>query len=134
MDRKELKELFNNPNRYGTLSTSDDKGNLNAGIFNSPQMVDENTVVMALGNNRTLANLKKHPRAVFLFFEPGPDPFTWKGARVYLLALRIESHGTLYDTMVEQVRAMAGDEAAGGIRAAVTFRIEDARSLIDSGQ
>ena len=130
MDRKELMLMFNNPNRYGTLSTSDDEGNLNAGIFNSPQMMDENTVVMALGDNRSLANIKKYPKAVFLFFEPGPDPFTWKGARVYLQALSIEGQGTLYESMVEQVRAMAGDDAAGGIRAAVTFRIQDARPLI----
>ena len=134
MDRKTLLDIFNNPNRYGTLSTSDGQGNLNAGVFNSPQMVDENTVVMAMGNNRSLGNLKKHPKAVFLFFEPGPDPYTWKGARVYMTALRIEGQGTLYDSMVEQVRAMAGDDAASGIRAAVVFRIDDARSLIDSGQ
>ena len=134
MDRARLQEIFNNPNRFGTLTTSDDEGNLNAGVFNSPQMVDENTVVMALGDNRTLANLKKYPRAVFLFFEPGPDPYKWEGARVYLQALRIEGQGTLYDTMKEQVRAMAGEDAAKGIRAAVTFRIEDARPIIDSGQ
>ncbi|UCF89360.1 MAG: pyridoxamine 5'-phosphate oxidase family protein [bacterium] len=134
MDRRELMRIFNSTSRFGTLSTSDGQGNLNAGVFNSPQMVDENTVVMALGDNRTLANLKKHPRAVFLFFEPGSDPYTWKGARVYLQALRIEGQGTLYDSMVEQVRAMAGDDAAGGIRAAVTFRIQDARPIIDSGQ
>jgi len=132
MDRRELLDIFNNPNRFGTLSTSDGKGHVNAGIFNSPQMVDEDTVVMALGDNRTLANLKKNPRAVFLFFEPGPDPYEWKGARVYLLTLRIEGQGTLYDSMVEQVRSMAGDEAAKGIRAAVTFRIEDARPILAS--
>lgn len=133
MDRKELFKIFHTPERFGTLSTSDGEGNLNAGVFNSLQMVDENTVVMAIGNNRTLANLRKHPKAVFLFFEPGPDPFKWKGARVYMTALRIEGQGTLYDTMVEQVRSMAGDDAARGIRAAVTFRIDDARPIIDQG-
>jgi len=132
MDRKELMSLFNNPNRFGTLSTSDGEGNLNAGIFNSLRMVDGNTVVMAIGDNRSLANMRKHSKAVFLFFEPGPDPFAWKGARVYLEVVKIEGEGDLFDKMVENVRAAAGDQAASGIRAVVTFNIENARPIIDS--
>lgn len=134
MDRKELMDLFNSPNRLGTLSTGDGEGNLNAGVFNSLRMVDENTVVMAIGENRSLANMHRHPKAVFLFFEPGPDPFTWKGARVYMEVVKIEEEGTLFGKMVENVRAAAGDQAASGIRAAITFQIEDARPIIDVGQ
>ena len=79
MDRKELMHMFNSPNRLGTMSTSDEEGNLNAGVFNSLRMTDENTAVMALGGNRSLENLEKHPKAVFLFFEPDPEPgYTWR--------------------------------------------------------
>jgi hypothetical protein len=134
MDRKELMDLFNSPKRFGTLSTGDGKGNLNAGVFNSLRMMDEDTVVMAVGNNRSLANMRKHPKAVFLFFEPGPDPFAWKGARAYLKVMKIEEEGALFDQMVENVRAAAGDQAASGISAVVTFQIEDARPIIDVGQ
>ena len=133
MDRKELMHMFNSPNRLGTMSTSDDEGNLNAGVFNSLKMVDEQTAVMALGGNRSLDNLEKHPKAVFLFFEPEADPFHWKGARVYMEVDKIEREGPLFDQLVQQVRDGGGDQAADNIRAAVTFKITDARPLIDMG-
>lgn len=131
MDRKELMHMFNSPNRLGTMSTSDEDGNLNAGVFNSLKMIDEQTAVMALGGNRSLDNLEKHPKAVFLFFEPDPDPLHYKGARVYMEVDKIERDGNLFDQLVAQVREMAGDQAADGIRAAVTFKIIDARPIID---
>ena len=131
MDRTELMHMFNNPNRLGTMSTSDDEGNLNAGVFNSLRMVDEQTAVMALGGNRSLANLEKHPKAVFIFFEPDPDPLHWKGARVYMEVDKIERGGSLFDELVARVREAAGDQAADGIQAAVTFKIQDARPIID---
>ena len=133
MDRKELMHMFNSPNRLGTMSTSDDEGNLNAGVFGSLKMVDEQTAVMALGGNRSLDNLEKHPKAVFLFFEPEADPFHWKGARVYMEVDKIEREGPLFDQLVQQVRDGGGDQAADNIRAAVTFKITDARPLIDMG-
>jgi hypothetical protein len=131
MKRKELMELFNSPNRVGTLSTSDGKGKLNAGLFGSLRMVDEETVVMACGDNRSLANMRNNPKAVYLFFEPGTNPMDWKGARVYLEVVKMEGDGVLYDRLVEQVRAAAGDQAASGITAAITFRIENTRPIID---
>jgi hypothetical protein len=134
MGRKELMAQFNSPARMGTLSTSDGEGNLNAAVFNSLQMVDEDTVVMAIGDNRSLANMRKHPKAVFLFFEPDPNPFDWQGARTYFDVVGIEEEGDLFDRLVEFVRGVAGDQAAQGIKAAITFKITDVRGLIDSGQ
>lgn len=131
MDRTELMHMFNSPDRLGTMSTSDKEGNLNAGVFNSLRMIDEQTAVMALGGNRSLRNLEKHPKAVFVFFEPDPDPLHWKGARVYMRVEKIEQEGELYDQLVRQVREAAGDQAADGIQAAITFKIEDARPIID---
>ena len=131
MNRTELMHMLNSPNRLGTMSTSDKEGNLNAGVFNSLKMIDEQTAVMALGGNRSLANLEKHPKAVFIFFEPDPDPLHWKGARVYMEVDKIEKEGPLFDQLVKQVREAAGDQAADGIQAAVTFKIEDARPIID---
>ncbi|GAB4267702.1 MAG: hypothetical protein Kow0092_21200 [Deferrisomatales bacterium] len=133
MDRKELMELFNRPDRLGTLTTGDGQGNLNAGVFSALQMVDEDTVVMACGENRSLANMRRHPKAVFLFFQPAAAPWDWKGARVYLDVVKIEPEGDLFDRLVATVRQMAGDQAAENIRAAVTFRIQDVRPIIDRG-
>ena len=48
-----LMEYFNKQPRLGTLSTADKAGNVNVAYFGSPRMVDEKTVFMGLGKNRT---------------------------------------------------------------------------------
>ena len=70
MDRKQLMEMFNKRPRIGALSTANKAGDVNAAVFGSPQMTDENTVVMGIGNNRSLENLLDNPKAVFIFMEP----------------------------------------------------------------
>jgi hypothetical protein len=133
MERSELMELFNNPTRIGTLSTSNGKGDVNSGLFGSPRMIDEDTVVMACGDNRSLANMRVNPRAVYVFFEPGRNPRDWKGARVYLRAEKFEKEGPLLDRITGEIRARVGDQAASRLTTAVTFRIEAIRPLIDPG-
>ncbi|WP_269852055.1 hypothetical protein [Methanosarcina horonobensis] len=47
-------------------------------------MIDEKTVVVATGKNRTFTNLQENPYAMFLIMEPGADIMSWKGVRVYM--------------------------------------------------
>ena len=61
MDRKEVMELFNKQTRIGTLSTANQNGDVNVAIFGSPRMIDENTVVMGIGKNRSLQCLQENP-------------------------------------------------------------------------
>ncbi len=56
-------EYFNKQPRLGTLSTANKERMVNVAYFGSPRMVDEKTVFMGLGNNRTLANLQDTPIA-----------------------------------------------------------------------
>jgi len=79
-----LMEYFNKQPRIGTLSTADKTGNVDVAYFGSPRMIDEKTVVMGLGKNRTFANLQDNPNAVFMIMEPGKSLPEWKGVRVYL--------------------------------------------------
>jgi len=73
MDRKEVMELFNKRPRIGSLSTANRKGEVNVAVFGSPQMIDENTVIMGIGQNRSFSNLQENPKAVFIVVEPeGP--------------------------------------------------------------
>ena len=87
MDRQELMELFNKYPRIGALATANKEGDVNVAVFGSPRMVDENTVVMGIGNNRSYRNLQRNPKAVFIVMEPGETVRDWKGARVYLEAV-----------------------------------------------
>ncbi len=131
MDRKQLMAQFNRQPRLGTLATSDGKGEVNNAFFSALNMIDENTVVMACGENHSLANLRQCPKAAFIFFEPAANPMEWQGARLYLQAVKIEASGPLFEQLVAMVRREVGDEPADHVKAAVTFTVEGVRPLVD---
>ncbi|MGA2914280.1 MAG: pyridoxamine 5'-phosphate oxidase family protein [Methanoregula sp.] len=129
-----LMEYFNKSPRIGTLSTADKEGNVNSGVFGSPRMTDERTVIMGLGKNRTLTNLQQNPHAIFLIMEPSKDFMDWKGIRVYLKAQSIATIGPVLDTYKAEMAKVAGEEAAEMIYATVNFSVTEVRPLVDMGQ
>ncbi len=133
MDRKELMELFNKYPRIGTLSTANKEGDVNVAIFGSPRMIDENTVVMGIGENRTFRNLERNPKAVFIIIEPGETASDWKGARVYLEATDMKTEGEFYDQIKHSIAKAWGQETAAMVHAAIRFKITEVRSLVDRG-
>jgi hypothetical protein len=133
MNRNEVMELFNKRPRIGALSTANQKGEVNVAVFGSPQMIDENTVVMGIGKNRSLANLQENPHAVFIVVEPGKTVMDWKGARVYLEVLAVETGGGFYDQIKDNITQAAGKAAGDMIRAAIRFKIVEVRPIVDSG-
>ena len=133
MNRNEVMELFNKRPRIGALSTANQKGEVNVAVFGSPQMIDENTVVMGIGKNRSLANLRENPHAVFIVVEPGKTVMDWKGARVYLEVLAVETGGGFYDQIKDNITQAAGKAAGDMIRAAIRFKIVEVRPIVDTG-
>lgn len=131
MERTEVMELFNKRPRIGSLATASIKGDVNAAVFGSPRMIDENTVVMGIGHSRTLQNLQENPKAVFIVMEPADVSKDWKGARVYLEALVIDTEGPFFEQIKENSAKAVGKEAAERIRAAIRFKIKEVRRLID---
>jgi hypothetical protein len=129
-----LMDYFNQSPRIGTLSTADKAGNVDSAVFGSPRMIDEKTVIMGLGQNRTLANLQQNPHAVFLRVEPGKEFMDWKGVRVYLRVKGLATSGPVLDNYKAQMAKVAGEEAAAMVHAVVTFEITEVRPLIDMGQ
>jgi hypothetical protein len=131
---KSLLEYFNKQPRLGVLSTADKDGRPNAAYFGSPRMVDEKTVAMGLGKNRTLSNLQQNPYAVFMIMEPGASIADWRGLRIYLKMTACETFGKKLDHMRDNIAKVAGEAAAKQIQAAVTFEVERIRPLADFGQ
>jgi hypothetical protein len=129
-----LMDYFNKSPRIGTLSTADRAGTVDSGVFGSPRMTDEKTVVMGLGKNRTLANLQQNPHAVYLIMDSGATLLDWKGIRVYLKTKKIATSGPVLDTFKAQMAKVAGEEAAKMIFATVSFEVTEVRPLIDMGQ
>lgn len=130
MNRNEVMELFNKRPRIGTLSTANSKGEVNVAVFGSPQMIDENTIVMGIGKNRSYQNLQENPKAAFIVMEPGKTLMDWKGVRVYLEAVAIESEGGFFQQIRENLEKAVGKAAAAMIHAAIRFRITEVRSIV----
>ena len=131
---EKLIEYFNKQPRLGTLSTSDKTGKVNSAYFGSPRMVDEKTVFMGLGNNRTFANLQDNPHAMFMVMEPGKTIVDWKGVRIYVKMTDCQTAGEKLDEMRATIAKHAGEGAGKMIHAAVTFEIHEIRPLADFGQ
>jgi hypothetical protein len=131
---KQLMEYFNKQPRLGILSTADENGKINSGYFGSPRMIDEKTIFMGLGKNRTFANLQENPHACFLIMEPGSKLPEWKGVRVYLKMIDCQTSGEKLDNVKSRTAEAAGENAAKMIYAAITFEIEEIRPLADFGQ
>jgi hypothetical protein len=130
MERKEVMKMFNRQQRIGALATANKQGDVNAAVFGSPRMIDEDTVIMAIGDNRSFKNLQENPKASFIVMEPGDSPMSWKGARLYLEVDSFERYGELLDSFRENIRKAAGNKSADAIIAAIRFKVVDVRNLI----
>jgi len=129
-----LMDYFNKQPRLGSLSTSGKDGKVDVAYFGSPRMTDEKTVVIALGNNRTLANLQENPYAVFMIMEPAQTMTEWKGVRVYLKMKEIQTSGPALEQFRAQIAQFAGEAAAKALYAYVAFELYEIRPFADFGQ
>jgi len=127
-------EYFNKTPRLGTLSTANKSGKVDVAYFGSARMIDEKTIFMGCGKNRTFANLQENPNAVFMIMEPGKSPPEWKGVRLYLKMTDCQTSGKKLDMLKAQIAEKAGEAAAKMMYAAITFEIEELRPFADFGQ
>ena len=65
--------------------------------------------------------------------EPGKTVMDWKGARVYLEVLAVETGGGFYDQIKDNITQAAGKAAGDMIRAAIRFKIVEVRPIVDTG-
>ena len=130
-----LMEYFNaNQAKVGSLSTANKAGKVDVAHFGSPQMIDEQTIVMGIGKNRTFENLQENPSAVFMIMEPGEAPPEWHGVRLYLTMTSCQTSGEMLEGIRSKVAEVAGEGAAKMMHAAVTFEIQETRPVADFGQ
>jgi hypothetical protein len=129
-----LMDYFNKMPRLGCLSTANKEGKVDAAYFGSPRMIDEKTIVMGLGKNRTFSYLQENPYGVFMIMEPGQTPTEWKGVRLCVKMTECATSGKKLDDFKAQMAEKAGEAAAKMIYAAATFEITEIRPLADFGQ
>jgi hypothetical protein len=97
-------------------------------------MIDEKTVVVALGRGRTFANLQENPHAVYMIMEPGEGLLHWKGIRVYLRMKEAFESGPKLEDYRSRMAEIVGEQAAGMIAVLAVFEVTELRPLVDLGQ
>jgi hypothetical protein len=80
-----IKEYFGSKAGWGILSTANGEGKVDSAVFAKPHFVDEDTLLLVMGNKLTHRNLQSNPYAVYLFKEEGPG---YEGRRLYLKKLK----------------------------------------------
>lgn len=128
---QEVFDIVNKPGRVGVLGTSNKQGQPNAAYFGSMRLNDDGSVVMGLGNNRSLKNLEENPLAVLFCVTESPVGFQTPGLRLYLKLKEIQKSGPLYDAIKSAIAEVAGADAAKMIVAAAAFEVTEIRKLVD---
>ena len=126
-------ETVNQPGRVGILATASTDGQPNAAYFGTPQLKADGSLIVGLGNNRSLANLEQNPLAAFFMVEKAPVEFTTPGFRLYLKVSEIQRQGPVLDGIRQAIAAKAGEKASQMIQAGVVFQVTDIRPLVDQG-
>ncbi len=130
---KEMVEMVNKPGRIGTLGTANKQGQPNVAYFGSPRLMEDGTIIMGLGSNRTLKNLEENSLAVFFYVSEGHVSFKTPGYRLYLKVREIQKEGSVLDGVKEAIAKHAGPGAAKMIVAGVVFEVTEVRPLVDMG-
>lgn len=130
---KEIFEIVNKPGRVGVLSTADKQGQPNAAYFGSLRLMEDGSVVLGMGNNRSLRNLEENPLAALFCVTESPVAFNTPGCRLYLKAKEIQKEGPILDGVKKAIAEVAGEDAAKMIVAGVVFEVTGTRALVAMG-
>jgi predicted pyridoxine 5'-phosphate oxidase superfamily flavin-nucleotide-binding protein len=128
---KHVYDIVNKPGRVGILGTADKQGQPNTAYFGSLRLMEDGSVVLGLGKNRSLKNLEENPLAVLFCVTESPVGFQTPGLRLYLKVKEIQKAGPLYDTIKQAIAEHAGEDAAKMIVAAAAFEVTEIRKLLD---
>jgi hypothetical protein len=119
--------------KSSVISTANKAGETNIAMFGSPALIDDETVAIMLGENRTYRNLKENPYASYLLTLHGKTGMQTEGCRIYLKVRKIEDGGEDFDAMKAMIKAKVG-KAAEMLKHRVVFDVIEVRPILDFGQ
>ena len=128
-----VKQFLAAEGRWNILATSDRGGKPNVASFGSLQLLDDETVVLMLGDNRSYANLKENPHAAVMVIPHGETGMAAKGCRLYLKVRTMQDQGKEWEECRTKIQAKIG-KAAEMLKHYVCFEVIDARPILDLGQ
>jgi len=128
-----VKKCLETEGKTSMLATSDKSGKVNVAMFGSYQIVDDSTVLVMLGDNRSFGNLKENPQAACIITLPGKGGMATQGCRLYMKVRTIQDGGEKFNEVKEKIRARIGG-GADILMHLVIFDIVEARPILDFGQ
>ena len=128
-----VKKCMQTEGRASILATSDKSGKVNVAMFGSYQLVDDSSVLVMLGDNRSFQNLKENPHAACIVMLHGKTGMATDGCRLYMKVCTIEDEGEKWNDVREKIRARIGN-GADMLKHLVLFDIVEARQILDFGQ
>jgi len=128
-----VKQCLEQEGRANVLATSDKSGKVNVAMFGSYRLMDDSSVIVMLGDNRSYKNLKENPHAACMVMVHGKTGLATEGCRLYMKVRAMEDGGEKWNEVREKIRARIGD-AANMLKHLVWFDIVEARPILDFGQ
>ena len=121
-----LNELFQHPG-LGVMATASNDGTVNTAVYARPHIIDDNTLVWGMTDERTFRNVSRNPSASYLFKTSAPG-FT--GCRLSLEMIRYEDAGDLLASIKKNADDIVGPGAGATVTHAVWFRVTEIRPLL----
>jgi hypothetical protein len=130
---EKVRKILTSDSRMSVYSTSSKDGITNIAVMGSTTMLEDGTLMIAIGNNRTFTNLQENPCASCLVKIEGTTGLQMEGCRLYLKVKSILDSGEVFDSFISKLRSKIGS-AADMLKHVVIFEITEARPIVDMGQ
>ena len=125
-----LKEYLQSASGKGVLATADAKGKVDAAIYATPHILEDQTLAFIMRDHLTHHNLQSNPYATYLFIEDGHH---YKGIRLFLKKIREDTDPDLIGQMTRRFLTPEQDKAKGP-KFIVYFFLEKMLPLVGTGE
>ena len=125
----DIREYFKDVKGLGILATADDQGKVDAAIYATPHIIDQNTIAFIMPDRLTHHNLQSNSHAAYLFKEEGPG---YKGTRLFLSKTSEEKDTELLKSL--RRKKYAREECEEEARYLVSFTVDKILPLVGPGK
>ena len=123
-----IEKILSHKNCICILSSVGPTNIPNSALFGAVKIVDEE-ILIAMGDNRTYANLLVNPHAALMLIIPADSAVFYRGLRLDLHLIGIAEESETFATFVAEVSQRVGKTAAASIRRIVRFALGNVRPL-----
>ncbi len=120
-------EYFGSAKGRGVLATAGADGRVDAAVYATPHVMDDETLAFIMADRLTHHNLKSNPHAAYLFMEDGEK---YEGKRLFLTKIGEETDKKVLDSL----RRKGYPELEGENEYLVSFRVDQVLPLVGSGE